>query len=74
MSIRVCRFCDKLTTQGSVKYSTRHYAHFDCFLDSGHTLDELTAWQVGKFPYRLLKARGLLERARQMQKEILACY
>lgn len=58
-----CRFCDNWRDQGLVKYGTRHYAHFRCYLDHGKTLDALPAWMVGEFPYFLLKERGLLEQA-----------
>jgi hypothetical protein len=44
-----------------VKYGTRHYAHFRCYLDAGKTLDDLAAWKVGLFPFFLLKDRGLLD-------------
>lgn len=56
-----CRFCDDWRDQRMVKYGARHYAHFKCYLDAGKTLDELPAWKVGEFPYRLLKERGLLD-------------
>lgn len=46
-----------------LKHSVRHYAHFKCWLDAGRGLETLKPWQVGKFPFRLLKERGLLEQA-----------
>lgn len=58
-----CRFCGQDTVNASddmVKYGVRHYAHFRCYLDAGKTLDGLFPWQLGKFPFRLLKERGLL--------------
>jgi hypothetical protein len=59
-----CRFCKKSTLESSndmVKYGTRHYAHFRCYLDAGKTLDQLSVWKVGLFPYFLLKEKGLLD-------------
>lgn len=54
-----CRFCES-RDQSLVKYGVRHYAHFHCYLDAGKSLDDIWAWQVRQFPYRLLKERGLL--------------
>jgi hypothetical protein len=61
-----CRFCDDWRDQGLVKYGTRHYAHFRCYLDRGKALDALPAWRVSTFPYFLLKERGLLDEARRL--------
>ena len=58
-----CRFCDNFMSQDLVKYGARHYAHYDCYLDAGKSLFDLRAWQVAKFPYFLLKKRGLLNHA-----------
>ncbi len=64
---RLCRFCDAITDTGYlVKYGVRHYAHFTCYLDDGKALDDLTAWQVGRFPYGVLADRGLIEKARSI--------
>lgn len=79
MSYNTCRFCKKFETDSSrlVKYGTRHYAHFKCYLDAGKTIDGLSVWQVGQFPYRLLKERGLLDHpaveevGKQARKELL---
>lgn len=60
-----CRFCGKLE-KGLVHYAVRHYAHPACFLDAGHRLDELHGWQVGEFPWQLLKARGLIDEAERL--------
>jgi hypothetical protein len=56
-----------------VKYSVRHYAHFECYLEAGKSLRELRDWQVIQFPHRLLKDRGLLDQGmaaydREMEK------
>jgi len=58
-----CRFCKKLSFDGDgmVKYGTRHYAHFECYLAAGKPLSALRDWQVIQFPHRLLKDRGLLD-------------
>ena len=53
-----CRFCSD-PNQRLVKYGVRHYAHFKCYLDAGKKLSDLHAWQVGEFPFRLLKEHGL---------------
>lgn len=64
-----CRFCDDWRDQNLVRYSTRHLAHFKCYLDAGKKLEDLRPWQVGQFPHRLLKERGLLELAARLTKE-----
>lgn len=63
-----CRFCKKTSfdSEGMVKYGVRHYACYDCYLDAGKTLNALHSWQVGEFPCRVLKDRGLLDQAAQM--------
>ena len=57
-----CRFCDN-RSEARLKYGTSHYAHFKCYLDAGKKLSDLHAWQVGEFPFRLLKERGLDQEA-----------
>jgi hypothetical protein len=66
--MNTCRFCKKMLPE--VKYGTRHYAHFDCYLDAGKPLDALSQWQIKKFPYFLLKERGLLDEAARLTKPI----
>ena len=65
--MNTCRFCGKSELDRDyerlVKYGVRHYAHHVCYLDAGKSLDELHAWQVGNFPFRLLQERGLLDYA-----------
>ena len=63
-----CRFCES-RDQSLVHYSTRHYAHFECYLDAGKPLSALHAWQVGQFPYKLLKERGLLAQAERIAED-----
>jgi hypothetical protein len=65
LSFNTCRFCDD-RDQSMVKYGTRHYAHFKCYLDAGKKLTDLHSWQARQFPYRLLKERGLLDVAQQV--------
>lgn len=67
LSFNQCRFCDS-RDQSMVKYGVRHYAHFRCYLDAGKTLDQLPAWLVRKFPYALLKERGLLALAAEIDE------
>jgi hypothetical protein len=73
-----CRFCKSWKHEDRmVKYGVRHYAHYECFLDAGHKLEELHDWQIVRFPYRLLKERGLIEaaeaaQARQAKQEALS--
>lgn len=61
MRFNTCRFCQSMMSDNLVKYGTRHYAHFDCYLDAGKKLGDLPAWQIERFPYFLLKERGLLD-------------
>lgn len=64
-----CRICKKPTfTDKCVKYGTRHYAHFACYLDAGKDLFRLRRWQVEQFPYRLLKERGLIDKVERMTR------
>jgi hypothetical protein len=60
-----CRFCQD-TRQGLVHYGVRHYAHYECYIKAGKSLDDLHAWQVGQFPYRVLKMHGLEKQAEKM--------
>ncbi len=67
--LQTCRFCGKQDHQGTatmVKYGVRHYAHFVCYLGAGKRLDELHAWQVGTFPFKVLKDRNLLDEAERL--------
>jgi hypothetical protein len=57
-----CRFCGQgADCSQLVKYGTRHYAHFACYLDAGKSFENLSDCAAASFPYRLLKDRGLLE-------------
>ena len=61
-TIQTCRFCKGYSHDGTnsmVKYGTRHYAHYHCFLEAGKKLYDLWAWQINLFPYRLLQKHGL---------------
>lgn len=61
--LNTCRFCKSMMSDDLVKYGTRHYAHYKCYLDAGKKLEDLRPWQVRQFPYFLLKERGLLDAA-----------
>ena len=67
-----CRFCKAMMSCDLVKYGTRHYAHYACYLDAGKKLSDLHAWQIGKFPYFLLKERALLEEAERLMKKTVS--
>lgn len=56
-----CRFCTNWRDQGMVKYGVRHYAHFKCYLENGKPLADLHGWQLGEFPYRLLREHGAVD-------------
>ena len=66
--ITTCRFCKAtlLTHDPKVQYGTRHYAHHACYLDAGKSLDDLHPVEIRKFPWKLLKERGLLEHAAKL--------
>ncbi len=66
MSMTTCRFCKEVSfgRVEMVKYGVRHYACFKCYLEAGKSLDDLSDWQVGRFPYRLLEAHGQLDYAK----------
>jgi hypothetical protein len=67
MTFSTCRFCrEACDDDGLVRYAARHYAHFECYLDAGKSLTDLHSWQVGQFPYMLLKQRGLIETAERL--------
>lgn len=62
MAYQTCRFCKKVTTDGSfVRYATRCSACPRCFLErKGEAgLRELSLWQLERFP--ALIAPGLYE-------------
>ena len=58
-----CRFCHRSETDHDrvIKYGTRHYAHFKCYLEAGRKIEHLSEYQVGRFPALLLKEHGLFE-------------
>ena len=65
--MQTCRFCKSWKDEDQmVKYGVRHYAHFACYLDAGKKLEDLHPWQVSQFPYKLLKAWELLDKAREL--------
>jgi hypothetical protein len=56
-----CRFCDNWRDQNMVHYGRRHYAHFECYLESGKSLLALQEWKIGQFPYRLLQKHNVVD-------------
>jgi hypothetical protein len=52
-----------------LQYGTRHYAHYECYLKAGKKIDDLHAWQIRNYPYRLLKDYGLVETANRLLAE-----
>jgi len=67
---RTCRFCkDPIWVERErLKYSTRAYAHYHCYLASGKSLFALPRHKVEQFPYKLLKEAGLLEEVERMKR------
>ena len=39
--MNTCRFCKSMMSDDLVKYGTRHYAHYKCYLDAGKKLEDL---------------------------------
>lgn len=69
-SMQSCRFCHKDGHHYQmVKYGTRHYAHFACYLDSGKSLASLHKWQIEGFPFRLIQERGLMAEVERLTCE-----
>lgn len=69
-SPHTCRFCSKMIQHyEGVKYGTRHYAHFACYLDAGKPLGDLHKWQIEGFPFRLIQDRGLMEEVESLTAE-----
>ena len=70
--LQTCRFCgaqDHGGTDTMVKYGVRHHAHFACYLNAGKPLSDLHAWQIGTFPFRLIKDRGLMDEVERLTTE-----
>jgi hypothetical protein len=63
-----CRFCDDWRDQNLLRYGPRHYAHPKCWLDH-KTLAELPWHQIEQMPFRLLKDRGLTDKAQRLIEE-----
>lgn len=48
-----CRFCKEWlhdVDRHTVKYSTRHYAHWECFFAAGKSVEILNDWQRRRVP------------------------
>lgn len=61
-----CRYCDEYlprTSAGTIKYSTRHYAHDSCFLERRGMagLDQLSFYNLQKFRLKTLRDLGLVD-------------
>ena len=66
--LSTCRFCHEFDPcHEMVRYGTRHYAHFDCYLSAGKPFDTLTPWQIGQFPYLILRKHGLVGKAEEIR-------
>lgn len=70
MMMRICRFCSKYAPDDELlKYSTRHYAHPECYLDAGKPLSALNIASLRRIPNELLQQRGLLADSRSLIDE-----
>jgi hypothetical protein len=61
-----CRFCKEYISDTSpilLKYGTRHYAHWRCYLGAGKGLGSLKPWQIAGAPFGPLREFGLLDAA-----------
>ena len=57
----ICQFCKQdLPRDTELKYSTRHYAHHECYLDAGKDLSTLSLKELTMFPYWPLRKRNLI--------------
>lgn len=65
-SYMTCRFCGESAREGMTQYGVRHYAHFSCYLEAGKKLEDLHAWQIGQFPFRLLQEHGIMADAEKL--------
>ncbi len=67
MGLMTCRVCGECGTnpRDFVKYGIRHYAHHECFLKAGKSLDDLRDWQVEQFPVLVLRRHGLLDSVKE---------
>lgn len=72
MAWSTCRHCREPITGEGVRYAVRHHMHFACYLDSGKTIAKLTDWQVGQFPFRLIRERGLEAEVQARMQGIMA--
>ncbi len=52
--MNTCRFCKQWTSDDLLKYGTRHYAHWSCYIKAGKSLSDLRDWQIVTVPYRLV--------------------
>ena len=65
-----CRFCKEYDIESRmVTYAPRCNAHFRCYLKGGKPLAKLRAFQIGKFPVRVLDEFGVREEADRILTE-----
>lgn len=66
-AIHTCRICHGMMRYyEGIKYSIRHYAHFECYLDDGRSLADLHNWQIEGFPFRLIHEKGLMDEVERL--------
>lgn len=55
--MNTCRFCKEqgFEDRDFVRYGLRHYAHWQCFLDAGRSLADLSKFQRGRVPLWMLR-------------------
>lgn len=58
--MNTCRFCKK-QHNNLVQYARRHYACWDCYLDSGKTLTALSVTEIRRIPWKIARDRSLGE-------------
>ena len=65
-----CRFCPGYAgLERMVKYGTRHYAHFECYLRTHRSMAKLTGTQIGRFPFKVLYDGYRLDEAEYLFRE-----
>ena len=69
-----CRFCKDWRNDNKVKYGTRHYACYRCYLEhkDAREYEALPDWQKLRFPYRLIVEFGLTDIAHAAHQRLEA--
>lgn len=58
--MNTCRFCGKQhSSSDMVRYGTRHFACWSCYLDAGKSLAKLNTASLRRIPWRIVRDRGL---------------